>query len=258
MGIKKVIAACLLFIGISQFVCVNALKSTDFYHWVDGASILADFKPTPAELDTTSFLEYVVDPRTIAASMGCDGSFDCSQFQEQGQQGNSGPAPVPEEFYKPASQPPKVSFPIGRLPRQAKCYIKCDYRQNYQFVVGTMTPSSSQTESSFKPTHHMSTKAHAAASSFLEVEQKAAPADAIPINNIGSPFHCQTLCDFPEPLWCNPVRRMVVGSAGFSPQEHSCCDLCEAQCRSKTVVDRFRVCFLGCRAFCPFVSSSSS
>jgi len=237
---------------------VNALKSTDFYHWVDGPTVLADFKATPSQLDSTSFLEYVVDPRTIAATMGCDGSFDCSQFQEQGQQ-TTGPAPVPDDYYKPAAQPPKVSFPIGRIPRQAKCYITCDYKQSYQFVVGTQSPIAGGVVSSYPPpTHHMATKAHA--SSFLETEteQQSTPPDAIPINNIGSPFHCQTICDFPEPLWCNPVRRMIVGSAGFSPQEHSCCDSCEAQCRSKTVVDRFRVCYLGCRAFCPFVAQPSS
>jgi hypothetical protein len=242
----------LLLIAASCFVSVNTLKSNEFHTWIDGSSVLKDFKPTPMELETTSFLEFVVDPRTISSRTGCDGSFDCSQWQEEQQQAE--PAPVPEENYKPSAQPPKVTFPIGRLPRQAKCYVKCDYTQSYEFQIGSMSPDSSSQSSTFPPQHHMSTKAHAAhASSFLEVESKDPASDAIPINNIGSPFHCQTVCDFPQPLWCNPVRRMIVGSAGFTPQEHPCCDLCEAKCKSKTVIERFRVCYLGCRSFCPFV-----
>jgi hypothetical protein len=206
------------------------------------------------ELDTASFLQYVTDTRALTAA-GCDGSFECSDYQEQGEAG--GKAPVEDTYYKPAAQPKKVTFPVGRLPRQAKCFLQCAYKQTYEFNVGNLVPANADEEATTfaAPTH--ATRAHAHhASSFLETEAteqaRGTPADAIPVNNIGSPFHCQTSCEFPQPLFCNPVRRMVVGSAGFTPQEHPCCELCEAKCRSKTVIDRFRVCYLGCRAFCPF------
>lgn len=240
------LVACVALVGAS---------SLPFFEWIDKASVLEELQPSLDELDTVSFLQGIVDPRAMASSMGCDGSFECSDYADATQVAPEPPAPT--EFYRPAVQPRKVTFPVGVVPRAAKCFLECTYSQSYEFVVGEFVPADSSS-STFQPPAHATrahaSRAHAAASSFLETESKAEPADAIPVSNIGSPFHCKTKCDFPQPLFCNPTRRMIMGSAGFTPQEHPCCGTCEAQCRSKTVVERFRTCFLGCRAFCPFTS----
>lgn len=240
--------------GLAVLVCLQCALATTFYPWVDKAAVIDGLKPSEVELSTASFLEYVVDARALAASAGCDGSFECDDYQENGQQASSQVAE--EQFYKPAAQPKKVTFPVGRIPPQAKCYIKCNYRQSYEFTIGSAVPASENESSSFGVPAH-TTRAHAAHhASFLETGSSVNEpiSDAVPVNNIGSPFHCQTVCDFPHPLWCNEMPRMVIGSAGFTIQEHSCCELCEAKCRGKTVVDRFRVCYLGCRSFCPFAA----
>merc|ERR1712070_914100 len=277
-SLALVTIACLL----TATQAVKMTSNVPLFDWVSTEHVLDGLSASKDELDASSFLQYVVDPDTgvdfkqwkdldvrSLKEQGCDGSFDCSLYSEKKTFGFEGDKEDP--YYVPAKQAPEVKFPAGRIPRTARCHITCDYQAGYTFAVGEYSASEGERQYGAPPsdfstakdgmTPGRATKAHAAhsaaASSFLETEstteaQTEDVQDTVVISNMGSPFYCKSLCDFKEPQFCNPVRRMVVGGAGYMPVEHSCCELCEKQCAAKTIVDRFRVCYLGCRAFCPF------
>jgi len=278
-----------------MWVCVTATAPTHairlrsrlpFHPWVDQETVLVDLSPAEHELTSESFLELVTgtehsigdpdDPRNMQFALldadpvsppddervkgkkGCDGSYNCADFKEadetQAYKGNV-------QYYKPQQASPETLFPIGTIPRQAHCYVTCDYQSLYSFR-GPLNPDvgTSGTSRNHAKTASLA-KLKMQATSFLEEQTEMTPEDNGQLGDqmstefLASPFHCKTHCDFTEPRMCNPVRRMLVGSTGYTPQEHSCCGRCEAVCKGKTVLDRYRMCAEGCRSFCPFVDA---
>jgi hypothetical protein len=237
-----------------------------FHSWVDQRMVLEGLSPTQEELGMESFLELVQaeddDPTDMFASLGmsdgeeedkrllgkkaCDPGYDCSQFQEPSVKSES---LKKADYYKPETAAPEALFPVGKIPRAARCWQTCDYQVGYTYT----SPGSASTN----PTTKAGRAAlRAAATSYLETESQTSQdntnPDIVQADQMGSPFHCKTRCEFKEPMYCNPARRMLIGATGFSPQEAACCDKCDAACKGKTVLDRYRLCYLGCRAYCPF------
>jgi len=274
---RQVTVLCLCLVAVSGLQLTTGVP---FHDWVSEFEILDGLSPSKSDLEPTSFLQYVIDPDTgidysqwsdldarSLKEQGCDGSFDCSLYSEDENAENY--QKDAEPFYRTATAAPTVRFPAGRIPRTARCHITCDYQVGFEFQVGTYSategmslndePPSDFTSSTdgMHPDH--ATKAHAAshAASFLETGSETTGDDqsVIPVNNMGAPFHCHSQCEFKAPQFCNPVRRMVIGGAGYTPVEHECCELCEKTCAAKTIVDRYRVCYMGCRSFCPFVEA---
>lgn len=238
-----------------------------FHSFVDERMILEGLSPSEDELEMESFLELVQqdddDPMDMFANLGmsdgeeedkrllgkkaCDPGYDCSQFQEPSVKSES---LKKADYYKPETAAPEALFPVGVVPRAARCWQTCDYQVGYTYT----GPASATTQ----PTTKAGRAAlRAAATSYLETgsqtSQDNSPPDTVQADQMGSPFHCKTRCEFKEPMFCNPARRMLIGATGYTPQEASCCDKCDAACKGKTVLDRYRLCYLGCRSYCPFV-----
>jgi len=234
-----------------------------FHSWVDGAQIMRDLQPSQEELQADAFLELVAegdgdDPLDMFSLLGtsdkeledqrvlghkaCDPGYDCSKFQE----GSSAGPPVDKaQYYKPDKAAPEKLFPVGRIPRSARCWLTCDYQTSYAFAANT---------SLSEDTPEQRAALRMAATSYLETSETVSQApDLMSTEQLGSPFHCKTKCDFTEPKFCNPTRRMLVGATGMAPQENQCCEKCDSACKGKTILNRYRICYLGCRAYCPFV-----
>lgn len=238
-----------------------------FHSWVDGTQVMRDLQATQEELGAEAFLELVAsgsddpDPldmfsllgasekeledQRVLGSKACDPGFDCSKYEESSR---SGPPVDKSEYYKPDKAAPEKLFPVGVIPRSARCWLTCDYQTSYTFAVNVTEEADSEQRAALRM----------AATSYLETSEtvgqngNSVPA-VVSTQQMGSPFHCKTNCDFTEPKFCNPTRRMLIGATGMAPQEHSCCEKCDSACKGKTILNRYRLCFLGCRAYCPFV-----
>merc|ERR1711918_184734 len=133
-------------------------------------------------------------------------------------EGETAQATESSTYYTPDKAAKEKLFPVGIVPRNARCWLTCDYQTSYGFPGAT---------------------------------NDTMP-DAIPAQQLGSPFHCQTKCDFNEPNFCNPTRRMMLGMTGMTPQENQCCSKCEHVCKNRGGLQKERLCNIGCRSFCPF------
>jgi len=275
-----VVWVCVVASAVAHAIRLNT--RVPFHDWVDTDSVLDGLSPAEEDLTAESFLELVAgqnnmgdkdDPLNMFALLdadpvpplvddrltgkkGCDGSYNCGDFKEGT---DSDAMKGKAEYYKPQQSAPDAMFPVGRIPRQARCYLTCDYQSSYAYTApydpDAGAGASASKAKSKSALAKMATTFLEEGSTTTATQDSGDFSDTMTADFLGSPFHCKTHCDFQEPLMCNPVRRMLVGATGYTPQEHACCDKCDKVCKGKAVLDRYRICNAGCRSFCPFVDS---
>lgn len=265
---RSVVVVVLALVSAAS-VTESTLLSTNvpFFSWVDTDTVLQGLSPSADELTEESFLELTAESTTnahlsldqedieqsedlISSALGqkaCDPEFNCSKYKD-----NTASVGAKSKYYQPKRQQ-DVNFPLGHVPRQARCYLSCDYQSSFYHKTEDHVDANADVDANVRSTSALAR----AATTFLETSStsgtRGGDDDAINTEFLGSPFHCKTKCTFKEPMFCNPVRRMLIGATGHTPHEHSCCRHCETFCK-RPHLDKFRMCLHGCQALCPFVS----